>query len=159
MVSVATQLRTDAKSVNKYQIARHVLEALNARGDSGLAARREVIKRIVEFEEFSACWPADQLKAKGLIAEIRKVVNVKASFTASNRSAMQNDNRLRNVRGKNWRKLSLSEPKSALSVIVCSHCSPWTTNPTHEENYLGGSQRSIPCIRNPRQGGFSTERP
>lgn len=81
MASMATQLRIDAKSVNKYQIARHVLEALNARGDSGLAARREVIKRIVEFEEFSTCWPADQLKAKGLVADIRKVVNVKDSFT------------------------------------------------------------------------------
>lgn len=81
MASMVTQLRTDAKSVNKYQIARHVLEALNSRGDSGLAARREVIKRIVEFEEFSTCWPTDQLKAKGLVADIRKVVNVKDSFT------------------------------------------------------------------------------
>lgn len=81
MAPMAEQLRADAKSVNKYQIARHILEALNARGDSGLAARREVIKRIVEFEEFSTCWPEDQLKAKGLVSDVRKVVNVKDSFT------------------------------------------------------------------------------
>lgn len=67
--------------MNKYQIARTVLEALNARGDSTLAARREVIKRVVEFEDFSSCWPKDQLKAKGAVSEIRRVVNVKDSFT------------------------------------------------------------------------------
>ncbi|MBT2390741.1 restriction endonuclease [Streptomyces sp. ISL-1] len=36
---------------------------------------------MTEFEEFSTCWPDDQLKAKGLVADIRKVVNVKDSFT------------------------------------------------------------------------------
>jgi restriction endonuclease Mrr len=36
---------------------------------------------VVEFEDFSACWPSDQLKAKGLVAQIRQVVNVKDSFT------------------------------------------------------------------------------
>lgn len=75
------QLRSDPKSVNKYQIARTVLEALNARGDSTLAPRREVIKRVVEFEDFSSCWPEDQLKAKGTVSEVRRVVNVKDSFT------------------------------------------------------------------------------
>lgn len=60
---------------------RNVLAKVNARGDSGLGARREIIKRIVEFEEFSTCWPNDQLKAKGLVADLRKIVNVKDSFT------------------------------------------------------------------------------
>jgi Restriction endonuclease len=78
---IADQLRADAKSVNKYQIARTVIEALNARGDSTLAPRREVIKRVVEFEDFSSCWPEDQLKAKGAVSEVRRVVNVKDSFT------------------------------------------------------------------------------
>jgi hypothetical protein len=78
---LVAQLRSDPKSVNKYQIARTVIEALNSRGDSTLAPRREVIKRVVEFEDFSTCWAADQLKAKGLVAELRRVVNVKDSFT------------------------------------------------------------------------------
>jgi hypothetical protein len=78
---IADQLHADAKSVNKYQIARTVIEALNARGDSTLAPRREVIKRVVEFEDFSSCWPLDQLKAKGAVSEVRRVVNVKDSFT------------------------------------------------------------------------------
>lgn len=39
------------------------------------------MKRVIEFEDFSTCWPNDQLKAKGLVSEIRRVVNVKDSFT------------------------------------------------------------------------------
>lgn len=74
-------VRSNPESINKYDIARNVLTKVNARGDSGLGARREIIKRIVEFEEFSTCWPNDQLKAKGLVADLRKIVNVKDSFT------------------------------------------------------------------------------
>jgi Restriction endonuclease len=81
LTPLSSQLRTDPKSVNKYQIARTVIEALNARGDSTLAQRREVIKRVVEFEDFSSCWPEDQLKAKGAVSEVRRIVNVKDSFT------------------------------------------------------------------------------
>jgi hypothetical protein len=84
LAPLAAQLRSDAKSLNKYQIARTVIEALNARGDATLAARREVIKRVVEFEDFSTCWAEDQLKAKGLVGEVRRVVNVKDSFTRMN---------------------------------------------------------------------------
>jgi len=79
--SIVDQLQADPKSVNKYQITRTVLEWLNARGDSTLAPRREVIKRVVEFEDFSSCWPTDQLKAKGAVSEVRRIVNVKDSFT------------------------------------------------------------------------------
>ena len=78
---LADQLRADAKSSNKYHITRTVIEGLNSRGDSTLAPRREVIKRVVEFEDFTSCWPEDQLKAKGAVSEVRRIVNVKDSFT------------------------------------------------------------------------------
>jgi hypothetical protein len=58
------KVRTDRNSVGKYDIVRDVLQKANKRGDSGLAARREVVKRVVEFEEFSTCWPNDVYKAK-----------------------------------------------------------------------------------------------
>ena len=51
--------------------------------------RREVLKRVVEFEDFSTCWPDDQLKAKGLVAEIQRVVNVKNSFTRMKQERQQ----------------------------------------------------------------------
>jgi len=75
------QWRRDRDSIRKSDIARHVLVELNEKGERSLRLRREVLKRVVEFENFSCCWPAEQLKAKGLVAEIRNVVNVKDSFT------------------------------------------------------------------------------
>jgi restriction system protein len=76
----AQKVATDRRSVNKFEIVREVLVRLNDSGEASLRERREVLKRVVEFEDFSTCWPNDQLKAKGLVAEIRRVVDVKDSF-------------------------------------------------------------------------------
>lgn len=72
---------SDPDSIKKHEIVRTVLTRLNDRGEAALRERREIVKRVVEFEDFSTCWPNDQLRAKGLVAEIRRVVNVKDSFT------------------------------------------------------------------------------
>ena len=74
-------LQSDPDSIHKFEIVRKVLANVNARGDSGLRPRREIIKRVVEFERFESCWPEDQLKVKGLVASVREVVNVRDSFT------------------------------------------------------------------------------
>ena len=78
------QLDADAASLNKFDIARTVLTHVNELGDAGLRERREILKRVVEFEDFSTCWPTDQLTAKGLVGEIRRVVNVKDAFSKIN---------------------------------------------------------------------------
>lgn len=78
------QLKRDRKSISKYEIARIVLTRLNEKGEATLRERREILKRITEFEKFSACYPEDQLVAKGLVADIRQVINVKDSFTRMN---------------------------------------------------------------------------
>ncbi|WP_197272816.1 hypothetical protein [Nitrosospira briensis] len=57
LAEVSRTVRTNAASINKYEIARTVLTKVNVRGDSGLRPRREIIKRAVEFEEFSTCCP------------------------------------------------------------------------------------------------------
>lgn len=74
------KVNVDRKSVNKYEITREVLVRLNDKGEASLRERREILKRVIEFEDFSTCWSSDQLKAKGLVAEIRRVVDVKDSF-------------------------------------------------------------------------------
>ncbi|CAH1905829.1 Restriction endonuclease [Candidatus Nitrotoga sp. HW29] len=74
-------LKADRNSINKFEIVRNVLTKVNARGDNGLRARREILKRVVEFESFETCWESDQYKAKGLVASIREAVNKKDSFT------------------------------------------------------------------------------
>ncbi len=77
---LAEKVAADKESINKYEIVREILVRLNDKGEATLRERREVLKRVVEFEDFSTCWPNDQLKAKGLVAEIRRVVDVKDSF-------------------------------------------------------------------------------
>lgn len=86
VADLVERLKTDAANVNKYEIARTALQRLNERGEAGLQHRREVLKRIVEFANYDTCWPADQLKAKGLVASIRDVVNQKDAFTRMNQA-------------------------------------------------------------------------
>jgi hypothetical protein len=81
LAEVSLAVRTNRGAINKFEIVRNVLTAVNARGDSGLRPRREIIKRVTEFDNFDTCWDSDRLKAKGLVAELGKTVNVKDSFT------------------------------------------------------------------------------
>jgi restriction system protein len=78
------KLNQDRDAVRKHEIVRSVICRLNDAGDAALAFRREVIKRVSEFEDFSSCWENDRLKAQGLVGQIRHVVNVKDSFTRMN---------------------------------------------------------------------------
>jgi restriction system protein len=81
MKATKSQWKRDSENISKYEIVRQILTKLNVEGEKCLRERREVLKRVVEFESFSACWQADQLKARGLVSEIRNVINVKDSFT------------------------------------------------------------------------------
>jgi restriction system protein len=78
------KLKQDKANVKKHEIARSALCRLNDAGEPALAFRREVIKRISEFDDFSSCWENDRYKAQGLVAQIQKLVNVKDSFTRIN---------------------------------------------------------------------------
>ena len=75
------RLGDDSESINKFHMVWSVLAQLNDAGDKALRERREVLKRVVEFEDFSTCWPDDRLKAQGLVSQIRRVVDVRDSFT------------------------------------------------------------------------------
>jgi hypothetical protein len=75
------QLRGNKDDFNKFRVARAVLTALNALGDAGLRSRRELLRRVVEFEDFGVCWPNEQAAARGYVGRIRDMVNVKDSFT------------------------------------------------------------------------------
>lgn len=75
------QVRKNRDSVNKFEITRDVLTKVNVRGEGGLRARREIVKRAVEFEEFSMCWPGDLDRAKANVADLRKIVKAKDAFT------------------------------------------------------------------------------
>lgn len=74
-------LANDKESFNKYHVTADLLEKINQLGDSGLKLRRELLKRVTEFEDFSVCWERDQSAARGLVSQVRDLVNVKDSFT------------------------------------------------------------------------------
>ncbi|MCJ7457594.1 MAG: restriction endonuclease [candidate division Zixibacteria bacterium] len=78
---LTAQVEKEPQAIKKYDISQTILKRLNEKGESSLRERREVLKRVIEFEDFSTCWPNDELKARGLVAGIQKVVNVKDSFT------------------------------------------------------------------------------
>lgn len=77
----------DKDSINKYEITEITIMRLNELGEQSLRERREILKRITEIEDFSICWPADQFKAMGLVTQIRKIINVKDSFTRMHQEA------------------------------------------------------------------------
>jgi hypothetical protein len=78
------KLQQDRDSVKKPVMARSVLCRLNDDGERALTVRREVLKRVSQFEDFSTCWENDRYKAQGLVAQIQKLVHVKDSFTRMN---------------------------------------------------------------------------
>jgi restriction endonuclease Mrr len=71
----------DRDSVYKTDITRDVLCRLNELGDTAIRARREVVRRVVQWEDFTTAYPDKQLIARGLVASVSKVVNAKDSFT------------------------------------------------------------------------------
>lgn len=95
------RVKTDRQNINKYEIVRTALQRINDKGDSEIRTRREIIKRVVEIEEFSCCWENDRLKAKGLVSEIQKIVNIKDSFTKINQERVrEKEERLEKSRKK-----------------------------------------------------------
>lgn len=81
LTALATRIRDDPNNISKYEIARTMLVALNEKGEMFLRERREIIRRVTQWEDFSTSWPDDQLKARGLVAQIRQIVEVKDAFT------------------------------------------------------------------------------
>lgn len=75
------RVRIDRDSVSKREIVQDILVKINEQGDKYLGHRREVIKRVTTFDDFSVCWPSDQLKAQGLVAKIQQTVKVKDTVT------------------------------------------------------------------------------
>lgn len=70
----------DRDSINKYEIVRTVITRLNEEGDSGLRARREIIRRVIEWEDFSTCWPDKAAAARGHVTRVRQLVHAKDAF-------------------------------------------------------------------------------
>lgn len=80
---ISARIAADPK-YSKYHATREILTHLNEIGDQGLAARRQVIQRVSQWEDFSTCYPDNQMKARGAVATVAQLVNQKDSFTRMN---------------------------------------------------------------------------
>src|SRR5271165_5639328 len=112
---LSARVAKDRNSINKYEIVRTVVERLNTKGEATLRERREILKRVTEFEDFSTCWPADQLKAKGLVAEISRVIGVKDSFTRMKQA--QEDERTQRVAEQRKRQKEEQDRRAATASL------------------------------------------
>jgi hypothetical protein len=77
-------LQNNKEEFRKYDVVREILVKINKDGESTLRERREVLNRVVNFDDFSVCWQNDEAAARGYVARIRELVNVKDSFTRIN---------------------------------------------------------------------------
>lgn len=102
-------LRENAQNVKKALISRDVLRQINEAGESMLAHRREIIKRVSGFEDFSSCWENDRYKAEALVNRVRQLVNVKDSFT---RMALETEKVRLEQREKHLAALAATQKKS-----------------------------------------------
>ena len=74
-------LLRDRNSFKMYDVTRELLAELNEQGDKALFARREIIKRVVDFEDFDLCYDNQRDAARGLVSQLREMVSRKDSFT------------------------------------------------------------------------------
>lgn len=118
MNDVSEQVQREANSISKYEITRTIVSRVNERGDATLQVRREILKRVTEFEDFSTCWDDDRLKAMGLVGQIRKVVDVKDSFTRMN--IERENERKQRLAQKEAKELILREKRAALVSVHLS---------------------------------------
>ncbi|MFD7677478.1 restriction endonuclease [Streptomyces sp. NPDC060187] len=78
------QLAVDRTAVSKFKLVRSVLAQVNEEGDTALGVRRKLLQQVTDFQEYTTLWEEDRVKAKGLISDIRAVVEVKDAFTRMN---------------------------------------------------------------------------
>lgn len=81
LIPWSAKIAADRKSVFKTAIAKDVLCKLNDLGDDGIAPRREIVRRVVQWDDFSTAYDDKRLVAQGLVASVQKLVNIKDSFT------------------------------------------------------------------------------
>ncbi len=88
-------VQRNRQAIYKHEIVRRVLRRVNQHGEKALRTRREILKRVTEFDDFSVCWESDQLEAEGLVSKIQKLVKMKDTVTkiSQEQSRLHDDRR------------------------------------------------------------------
>jgi restriction system protein len=112
-------LNSNRDGFKKHIVSRELLTRLNELGERSLGERREILNRVTEFQDFSVCWENDQAAARGLVAQVRDLVNVKDAFTRINIEREQERqqrlaNEARKAEASRKRREELAEIKKSL---------------------------------------------
>lgn len=82
-------LSSNKDAFKKHIVTRVVLTDLNRMQNTRIKERREVLKRVSEFENFSACWESDREPARTHVRDVRDLIHVKDSFAKMEQVATQ----------------------------------------------------------------------
>lgn len=124
------KIRTDREGVKKNEIARAVLNELNRiETNQYLRARREVLKRVVEWADFATCWLADRERAELLVRRIRDLVGQRDALTSLNRERSADLEKVRHERKAQLEDLSrrraARQAAKAKVFSVFGESDPW----------------------------------
>lgn len=119
---VQRKVREDRENITKFEIVREILTRLNDGSDLLLKQRREVLKRVTQWEDFNSCYENQRVAAEGYVAKIQRIVNVKDSFTRMNNEREQvtraaSDQREQEARERLKRRAERDEIKKDLFAL------------------------------------------
>ncbi len=78
---IAANLVLVQRVISKYEITRLVLDRLNQAGQAALGQRRQILKQIIEFNQYHALNAANRQIARNLVGEVQAMVHVKDNRT------------------------------------------------------------------------------
>ncbi|MBU0610618.1 MAG: restriction endonuclease [Armatimonadetes bacterium] len=113
---LAAQVQRNKESISKFGIVRTVLQRVNdARGDRALEARRNIIQRVIDFEDFASCWDNDRLAAEGLVDKVRKRVHKHDAFV---RMQQEREQERRERQAEHAQKLAaIQQRRQAMTAV------------------------------------------
>lgn len=122
------QLELSKDSFKMPIVTRRVLEDINSDGDAQLGARRRIIQRVVEWEDYSTSWPEKRDAAELAVNRVRSLVNRSDSFTRSREELERERAKQRAAEREKQRERELTaQRKEALQrklVALSAHADP-----------------------------------
>lgn len=81
LIEVKRALAENRERITKYQIARMVVSKLNELGEVELRSRRDVLRRVVEWEDYAGSFANDRERAELNVHRLRKLTGMKDAVT------------------------------------------------------------------------------
>lgn len=123
-------LHRDKSSFNKYHVTRDILTQINASGEATLRVRREILKRVTDIEDFSCCWENERAAGRGLVSQIRDMINTKDSFTRM--KIEKDEERRKRIAEQEAKSVEASRQKARKEKVKADLFALFGENDTHK---------------------------